>query len=76
MWPPLERRSPTGTTRSIAWRRVMLERVRDLIEQRDRLVNAVENPLRSGGIAVHTYKFNLSSNEHTVETGDAVTCRR
>ena len=40
------------------------------------VVNAVENTLRPGGIAVHTTEFNLSSNEHTVETGDTVIYRR
>ncbi|MEO8095823.1 MAG: hypothetical protein ABI632_12955, partial [Pseudolysinimonas sp.] len=42
----------------------------------DFVVNAVENTLRPGGIAVHTTEFNLSSNEHTVETGDTVIYRR
>lgn len=42
----------------------------------DFVVNAVENTLRPGGIAVHKTEFNLSSNEHTVETGDTVIYRR
>ena len=40
------------------------------------IVAAVENTLRSGGIAVHTTEFNLTSNEHTVTEGPTVIYRR
>ena len=39
------------------------------------VINAVENTLKVGGIAVHTTEFNLSSNEETVEVGGTVIFR-
>lgn len=40
------------------------------------VINAVENTLRPGGIAVHTTEFNLSSNHDTVESGETVIYRQ
>lgn len=42
----------------------------------DFVVNAVEQTLRVGGVAVHTTEFNLSSNDDTVEDGPTVIYRR
>ncbi len=42
----------------------------------DFVIAAVENTLRSGGIAVHTTEYNLTSNEHTVTEGPTVIYRR
>ena len=39
------------------------------------VVNAVENTLRVGGIAVHTTEYNLLSNDQTVESGGTVIYR-
>ncbi|WP_435477723.1 hypothetical protein [Variovorax sp. RT4R15] len=39
------------------------------------VVNAVENTLRIGGVAVHTTEFNASSNEATVAEGSTVIYR-
>lgn len=40
------------------------------------IVNAVENTLKVGGVAVHTTEFNLSSNEETVTEGGTVIFRK
>lgn len=42
----------------------------------DFVVNAVENTLKIGGIAVHTTEFNLSSDEDTVFEGGTVLFRK
>ncbi len=40
------------------------------------VINSVEKTLVSGGIAVHTTEFNLSSNTNTIETGSTVIYRK
>ena len=40
------------------------------------VVNAVEQTLKPGGIAVHTTEYNASSNDATVASGDTVIYRR
>jgi SAM-dependent methyltransferase len=40
------------------------------------VINAVENTLREGGVAVHTTEYNLSSNDHTIDEGETVIYRR
>ncbi len=42
----------------------------------DFVIEAVENTLRPGGVAVHTTEFNLSSNDATIEEGVTVLYRR
>jgi hypothetical protein len=40
------------------------------------VVNSVEKTLVSGGVAVHTTEFNLSSNKDTIESGSTVIFRK
>ena len=58
------------------WSSCCFEHLGSLDAGMDFVIAAVENTLRSGGIAVHTTEFNLTSNEHTVTEGPTVIYRR
>ncbi|MEO7369842.1 MAG: hypothetical protein ABIZ69_03205, partial [Ilumatobacteraceae bacterium] len=57
------------------WSSCCFEHLGSLQAGMDFVVNAVENTLRPGGIAVHTTEFNLTSDERTVEDGATVIYR-
>jgi hypothetical protein len=58
------------------WSCCCFEHLGSLRAGMDFVVNAVENTLKVGGVAVHTTEFNFSSNNATVETGETVLYRR
>jgi hypothetical protein len=58
------------------WSSCCFEHLGSLSAGMDFVVNAVENTLRPGGVAVHTTEFNLTTNEQTLETGPTVIYRR
>jgi hypothetical protein len=58
------------------WSSCCLEHLGSISKGIDFVVNSVEKALVSGGVAVHTTEFNLSSNKHTVETGSTVIYRK
>ncbi len=58
------------------WSSCCFEHLGSLRAGMDFVINSVEHCLRPGGVAVHTTEFNLSSNEHTVATGETVLYRR
>ncbi len=58
------------------WSSCSLEHLGTLDHGADFVVNAVENTLRIGGIAVHTTEFNASSNTDTLTEGPTVIYRR
>ncbi len=58
------------------WSSCCFEHLGSLEAGMDFVVNAVENTLRKGGVAVHTTEFNLTSNDLTVKEGPTVIYRR
>ena len=57
------------------WSSCCFEHLGDLEAGMQFVINAVENTLRVGGIAVHTTEYNLSSNDATSDTGVTVIYR-
>ena len=57
------------------WSSCAIEHVGSLELSKTFLKNMLST-LKSGGVAVHTTEFNLSSNEDTIKTGDSVIFRR
>ncbi|MEG2497610.1 hypothetical protein [Brevundimonas sp.] len=60
----------------LCWSSCCLEHLGSLQHGIDFIINSVENTLKIGGVAIHTTELNLSSNDHTVETGHTVLYRR
>jgi hypothetical protein len=58
------------------WSSCCFEHLGSLSKGIEFVINSVENTLVSGGIAVHTTEFNLSSNKDTLETGSTVIYRK
>ncbi len=58
------------------WSACCFEHLGSLQAGMDFVLNAVENVLKPGGVAVHTTEFNLSSNSHTIASGSTVIYRR
>lgn len=58
------------------WSSCCFEHLGDIEAGMQFVINAVEKTLRIGGVAVHTTEFNLSSDEHTLESGPTVIYRR
>ena len=57
------------------WSSCAIEHVGSLELSKQFMKNMLQT-IRSGGVAVHTTEFNLSSNEDTIKAGDAVIFRR
>ena len=58
------------------WSSCSLEHLGSLRHGIDFIINSVEKTLKIGGLACHTTEFNLTSDEHTVETGRDVIYRK
>jgi hypothetical protein len=58
------------------WSSCCFEHLGSISKGIDFVVNSVEKTLISGGMAVHTTEFNLSSNSDTIETGGTVIFRK
>lgn len=58
------------------WSACCFEHLGDLKAGMDFVIESTEKTLRPGGIAVHTTELNLSSDLHTVESGETVLYRK
>jgi hypothetical protein len=66
---------PALTEFDFNWSSCCFEHLGSLQAGHEFVINAVENTLKVGGIAVHTTEFNLSSNEDTWASGPTVIYR-